>query len=88
MFGSPIQMLFEGLLGIQSEDGLKIKPLLTKQLDWVEASADTKFGKVKMKWSREGEKVTLEVDAPCEAELVLKNEKLTIKAGANQFYIV
>ena len=88
MFGSPIQMLFEGLLGIQSEDGLKIEPLLTKQLDWVEASADTKFGKIKIKWSREGEKVTLEVDAPCEAELILKNEKLNVKAGANQCYIV
>ena len=88
MFGSPIQMLFEGLLGVQSEDGLKIKPLLTKQLDWMEASADTKFGKIKMNWSRQGEKVTLELDAPCEAELILKDEKVSVKAGENQFHIV
>lgn len=87
MFGSPVQMLFEGLLGISDEEELKLKPFFTRQLSWAEGTTETRFGRIALKWERLDEKILLTVSVPCEGELLLEKEEIKLTAGKYQYCI-
>lgn len=87
MFGGPVQMLFEGLLGIERSETLRIKPLLSRHLDWAEGSAVCSQGKVSVKWNREKERITVKLSVPCRAELILAEKCLNVEAGEHSFCI-
>jgi len=87
MFGSPVQQLFEGLLGITAEEELILQPFFTKELDWVEGETETVFGRVKVKWQRTAEEIVLDVDVPCRTKLVLPEKEVRIESGSYQCVI-
>ena len=87
MFGSPVQWLFEGLLGIHADDGLTIQPLFTKELDWVEGSAETVYGKVSVSWKREDDITTLQISVPCVTKLVLPDKAVCLEPGEYKYTI-
>jgi len=87
MFGSPIQWLFEGLLGIQVKDVLEIQPLFTEELEWAEGQAETVFGTVLVKWQHTEKGIALEVNIPCETKVILPNETKLLKTGVHQLEI-
>ncbi len=84
MFGSPIQSLFEGLLGIEACEELVIRPYFTEELDWVEGSADTRFGKVTVKWCRNAEAVLLRLFLPCRTKLIAGKETMWLEPGEHE----
>lgn len=81
MFGSPVQMLFEGLLGIRAGEQLTIQPFFTNELDWAEGEADTVFGHVKIKWQRTEKAILLELSLPCSAKLILPEKTFELTPG-------
>ena len=87
MFGSPVQWLFEGLLGIQVDEGMTIQPLFTKELDWVEGSANTAHGNVSVNWKREGDITTLQLSVPCVTKLVLPDRTICLEPGEYKYTI-
>ena len=84
MFGSPIQWLFEGLLGIQAQEELTIQPLFTEELEWAEGQAETAFGNVSINWKRTEQGIILELNIPCEANIILPKESVQLTAGAHR----
>ena len=84
MFGSPVQMLFEGILGIGRTEHLQIRPCFTKLLDWAKGSAETVYGPVSVSWSRAGQPLTLELSVPCRTEVILGEQSTWIEAGTHR----
>lgn len=81
MFGGVIRSLFEGLIGINCEDELVLKPFFTSHLDWVKGSSQTRFGMVSLEWKREGENIAVSVEVPCAAELILNGNRIVLDGG-------
>ncbi len=92
-YGSVGQWIFENIGGIKSvEPGYKkivIKPYMTDQLEWANVSYDSVRGKVSVKWTREGEKVKLDVEIPPDtmAQVYVpgKENAVTVGSGKHAF---
>jgi len=87
MFGSPVQWLFEGLLGIRVQDGLKIQPLFTEELSWTEGKANTVYGPVWVKWQRNGENILLDIEVSSVAELLLPKDTIRLEPGTYHYEV-
>ena len=95
MMGQIDEWFFKTLAGIQSkenEPGMQhfvIKPEVVGDLNFVNESTETLYGKISVNWKREGNKFTLNVVVPtnCTADVYLPNEKefKTVKSGKYTF---
>ena len=92
-YGSVGQWIFENIGGIKSvEPGYKkivIKPYMTDQLEWANVSYDSVRGKVSVKWTREGEKVKLDVEIPPDTMALVyvpgKENAVAVGGGKHSF---
>ena len=72
MFGDVSNWFYQNIAGIrpdQDAPGFKhffVEPRLTEQLDWSHASYESPYGLIKLDWRKEGAKLYLEVDVPCD----------------------
>ncbi len=71
---------------------VRISPLPDKRLDWLEASLDTRHGRIVSRWEKETalwperELWKYQITAPVEAEIVIAGKSVTVPAGTYQFY--
>ena len=87
MFGSPVQWLFEGLLGIQVHEGLTIQPMFTDELDWAEGTADTAHGLVSVNWKKEEGSIILNLSVPYTTKLILPKKTICLEPGEYRYSI-
>jgi alpha-L-rhamnosidase len=72
-FTSPDNWLYQGLAGIQADPaapGFKrvvIKPAIVGAVTWVKAHHDSPYGRIVSNWSRDGERLTMDVTIPANA---------------------
>ena len=92
-YGSVGQWMFENIGGIKSaKPGYKkivIRPYITDKLDWAKVSYDSIQGLIKVNWTREDEKVKLNVMIPkgATADIYVpgKDKAVKAKAGKHSF---
>lgn len=67
-WGSISSWFYQGLAGIRSAEpgyrSIVIRPVTPDGLEWARASVDTMVGRIESKWSRAGEKLSLDVTIP------------------------
>lgn len=84
-YGSVIDWLYEKACGIQPlEPGfrkIRIAPMPTKHLDYLEAAIDTRQGRVSSKWERVEDRVRYTIELPVEGEIVLNGKSRIVPAG-------
>lgn len=69
-FTSPDNWFYQGLAGIQPDPaapgfkGIIIKPAVVGDLTWVKSHHDSPYGRIVSNWTRDGEKITMDVSVP------------------------
>lgn len=91
-YGAVGQWMFENIGGIKSvEPGYKkivIRPAITEQLEWAKVSYDSISGLIKVAWTRDGEKVKLDVVIPegVLASVYVPGGKSAVEVGAGKHF--
>lgn len=65
---------------------VRIAPIPTEKLDWLEARLDTRYGLVRSIWKKEKNFWRYEITTPVEAEIVIDGEKKQVTPGTYYFY--
>ena len=79
-----------GLAGIQPDRGYQtftVKPFLAESLSYVDASQDTEYGKICVRWKRTGKRISLDISVPFNttATLVIGEEIRKLSCGEHHF---
>lgn len=89
-YGAVIDWVYEKAAGISPEEPgfrrIKIEPLPTDQLSWLEASVDTKQGTVSSKWSHIEGKIRYDITLPADGEVIIAGRKYCVPAGKYVFW--
>jgi alpha-L-rhamnosidase len=64
---------------------IKIAPLATDRLDWLDVKYNSRQGEVCVKWSHNGGEVDYEIITPCETEIVIDGNSYTVGKGEYRF---
>lgn len=86
-YGAVADWVYEKAAGIQVlEDApgfarVKIEPNPDERLQWLEASMDTRHGKISSRWSHTEDGVRYEIETAVEAQIVIGERKLLVKPG-------
>jgi len=62
-----------------------LEPIIDRRLGFVEASIETKFGKVLSKWTIDGDKVKYEFEVPNTAVIIIAGERKEVGKGKHTF---
>lgn len=65
---------------------VRIAPVPDGRLDWLEASLDTRHGKISSRWKKEGKNWRYVIDTPVPAEIEIAGKLHQVKAGSYVFY--
>ena len=91
-YGAVASWMYENVAGIRIDEekpgfeNVILCPLITERLEWAEASIDTKFGTVRSKWTKDGNKTVYEFDVPNTATLILpKSGEKKLSKGSYKF---
>lgn len=109
-YGSVAEWLYRVVLGIETteeEPGFKkavIEPHIGGGLDYAQGSYDTLYGRLSSEWHKDGDKVILDVEVPCNirayiclhgAEEIVKNDGLefskensSVLVGSGKYHII
>ncbi len=91
-YGAVIDWVYEKACGLQMPEEaagfekIRIAPLPDPRLAWMEASIDTRRGKVSSKWSYEDGKIRYDITTPVETQVMLKEQSFTVAAGTYTFW--
>ena len=86
-YGSVADWVFGAAAGIRMCDDapgyqrLCIVPQPSHRLDWLEATLDTRHGKISVKWSRTEEGFRYDLALPVETELILGGKSRQLSPG-------
>jgi len=86
-YGAVADWVYEKAAGIQTiedEPGfarVRIAPVPDGSLEWLEASIQTKHGKIRSKWTNVGKRVRYEIETAVPAELVINGKKQQVGPG-------
>lgn len=85
-YGAVIDWVYEKAAGIcPAEPGfsrVKIQPIPTERLDWLEASIETVHGNVYSKWSYFEDKIRYDITLPVTGDVIIDGVKRTLPAGS------
>lgn len=91
-YGSVIDWLYSVAAGIRPEEdepGYKkaiISPLPDKRLGWINASLDTKYGRIKSAWKYIGDDVRYEIEAPVPSVIIIDGKIYEVESGSYVFW--
>lgn len=86
-YGAVADWVYEKAAGIQvPEDApgfarVKIEPHPDKRLGWLEASIDTRHGKISSKWTYTDEGVRYEIETAVPAQIMIDGRELQAEPG-------
>lgn len=66
---------------------IKIAPLPTDRLDWLDVRYYSRQGEVRVKWSRNGGEVNYEITTPCQTEIVIDGKSYAVEKGEYSFKV-
>lgn len=78
-----------GIQPLESHPGyekVRIAPVPTNRLDWLEARLDTRHGRIRSIWKKEQDFWRYEITTPVEAEIVIDGEMKKVPPGTYYFY--
>lgn len=90
-YGSVADWVYEKAAGIcLLEDApgfekVRIQPYPDRRLDWLEASIETRHGKIKSRWTHVGEKTCYEIETAVPAEIVIGDMRKSVQPGIYTF---
>lgn len=64
----------------------RIAPHPDKRLSYLEASIETREGKIMSKWTYEKDAIRYDIKTPCETEIIIGNKVRKVEAGEYVFY--
>lgn len=91
-YGAVIDWVYEVAAGIKPVEAapgfamVQIAPKVDKRLKWLEASLDTRHGRVRSAWYVEGDKVRYEIETPVEAKVMIGGKLQDVKPGRYIFW--
>ncbi len=91
-YGSVADWVYEKAAGIcLPEDApgftrVKIQPMPDKRLGWLEASIDTRNGKISSRWTYIGDRVRYEITTEVPAVIVIDGSETAVEAGTYTFW--
>lgn len=65
---------------------VRIAPIPDQRLDWLEASLDTRHGRISSRWKKEGALWKYSIDTPVPAEITISGKLHRVDAGSYVFY--
>lgn len=87
--GAMVEWLFSGMCGINinGENSFFIKPIIGGNINFAEASYNSIYGKVSLKWKKENKKIIIDISIPSNtcAHYVYSNDDLLLESGMYHF---
>ena len=90
-YGAVADWLYGAAAGIQIDEAkpgfehIIIKPVIDKRLNFLEASINTKFGRVYSKWLIDGDKIKYDFEIPNTATIIIDGKSQEVKKGKFSF---
>ena len=89
-YGAVIDWVYEKAAGIQpAQPGFQrvtVAPMPTDQLDWLEVSLDTAYGKIISKWCHAEGRIRYDITLPVAGEVVIAGVARSLPAGSYIFW--
>lgn len=89
-YGAVIDWVYEKAAGIQpAQPGFQkvtVAPMPTDQLDWLEVSLDTAYGKIISKWCHAEGRIRYDITLPVAGEVVIAGVARSLPAGSYVFW--
>jgi alpha-L-rhamnosidase len=91
-YGSVSDWIYEEAAGIQTIEEwpgfekVQIAPKPDRRLTWLEASIETRHGKVSSKWTWKDGSLCYEIQTPVLADVMIAGRKMTVKPGRYTFW--
>lgn len=91
-YGAVIDWVYCKAAGIQTleeypgYEKVRIVPIPDTRLDWLEASVETKYGKISSAWRKQEDYWRYEIVTPVDAEIVIQGKVHRVEAGSYCFY--
>lgn len=91
-YGSVADWVYEKAAGIRlleeapGFERVKIQPMTDKRLGWLEASIETRCGKISSKWTYVGDEVRYDIVTAVPAEIEIGETKVSVAPGAYTFW--
>lgn len=91
-YGAVLSWVYTRAAGIQTVENMpgyekaKIAPIPDERLDWLEASLDTRHGKIRSKWMKVENAWRYEITTPVETEICIGTRRAVYPAGSYIFY--
>lgn len=91
-YGSVVDWVYgvaAGITPVEEAPGyerVRIAPVPDERLDWLEASLDTRHGKILSKWRKAEGLWRYEITTPVDAEIVIAKKEHHVEAGTYYFY--
>lgn len=87
-YGAVADWVYEKAAGIRSLENapgfacVRIEPHPDRRLGWLEASIDTRHGKISSKWTYTGEGVRYEIETAVPAQIIIEGRELSVEPGS------
>lgn len=78
-----------GIQNVEESPGyekVRIAPLPDERLDWLQASVDTRHGKISSRWCKQDSVWRYEITTPMDAEIVIDGRRYRVAGGEYIFY--
>lgn len=91
-YGAAVDWLYSVAAGIKPADGgagferVRIEPKPSKRLDWMNASFESRQGKISSAWRKQDGIWRFEIETPVEAEIVIDGVTRNVEAGSYVFF--
>lgn len=91
-YGAVADWIYEEAAGIHAVEEapgfekIRIEPHPDTSLDWLEASIDTRRGRVSSKWEHRDGGIRYEITVPSDAVIVIDKKERTVKKGSYLFF--
>lgn len=87
--GTIVEWLFKGMCGIniKSENEFIIKPIIGGHINFANASYNSIYGEIKVKWEKLNNKVNININVPAntKATFIYKDKEILLSAGNYTF---
>ncbi len=91
-YGAVVDWVYSVAAGIRyveefpGYEKVRIAPIPDERLDWLEASFDSRYGRIRSGWKKEGGRWRYEITTPVKAEVVIGETTHIVQPGEYQFY--
>lgn len=91
-YGAVADWIYEKAAGIQlleeapGFEKVRIEPQADYRIGWLEASIDTKHGRICSRWTNEDRGIKYEIETAVDAEIIINKEKYIVRPGCYTFW--